>query len=188
MLCETLNVKWSITPKRLKNNLIINYTMSDNEEITKPTKKRAALSDEKRAELAARMRAINDKRIEDAYNKIQAEKKPAPKNSAEVKTPEPEQKDLGKTETPEIPKKEPKKKKVIQIIQVDSDDEDIEIQMPKKKTAKPAPEPIPEPPQKTRKPRQPKERDDEAILKQKQAPPPQPAPIPQPPIVRCKFL
>lgn len=173
--------------------------MSDNEEITKPTKKRAALSDEKRAELAARMRAINDKRIEDAYNKIQAEKAGKPKVSpAPPSIPSTKEgaggnavsPDLGKTETPEIPKKEPKKKKVIQIIQVDSDDEDIEIQMPKKKTAKPAPapEPIPEPPKKTRKPRQPKERDDEAILKQKQAPPSAPAPIPQPPIVRCKFL
>jgi hypothetical protein len=171
--------------------------MSDNEEITKPTKKRAALSDEKRAELAARMRAINDKRIEDAYNKIQAEKAGKPKVSpAPPSIPSTKEgaggnavsPDLGKTETPEIPKKEPKKKKVIQIIQVDSDDEDIEIQMPKKKTAKPAPEPIAEPPKKTRKPRQPKERDDEPILKQKQAPPPQPAPIPQPPIVRCKFL
>jgi len=162
--------------------------MSDTEEITKPTKKRTPLTDEKRAVLAARMRAINDKRIEDSYNKIQQEKKTTPKNSAEVKTPEPV--DLGKTETLEIPKNEPKKKKVIQIIQVDSDDEDIEIQMPKKKTAKPVPEPIPEPPKKTRKPRQPKERDDEPILKQKQAPPPPPAPIPppQPPIVRCKFL
>jgi hypothetical protein len=183
----TLNVKWSITPKRLKNNLIINYTMSDNDEIMKPTKKRAALSDEKRAELAARMRAINDKRIEDAYNKIQAEKKTMPKTSPEVKTPEPV--DLGKTETPEIPKKEPKKKKVIQIIQVESDDEDIEIQMPKKKEgARGNVVPPQEPPKKTRKPRQPKERDDEAILKQKQTPPPAPVLPPQQPIVRCKFL
>jgi hypothetical protein len=164
--------------------------MSDTEEITKPTKKRTPLTDEKRAVLAARMRAINDKRIEDSYNKIQQEKKTTPKNSAEVKTPEPV--DLGKTETLEIPKNEPKKKKVIQIIQVDSDDEDIEIQIPKKKEgARGNVVPPQEPPKKTRKPRQPKERDDEPILKQKQAPPPPPpAPIPppQPPIVRCKFL
>jgi hypothetical protein len=173
--------------------------MSDNEEITKPTKKRAALSDEKRAELAARMRAINDKRIEDAYNKIQSEKAGKPKVSpAPPSIPSTKEgaggnavsPDLGKTETPEIPKKEPKKKKVIQIIQVDSDDEDIEIQMPKKKTAKPVPEPIPEPVKKTRKPRQPKEG---------ATPPPTPqltkegvrgnvVPPPQPPIVRCKFL
>jgi len=164
--------------------------MSDNDEITKPTRKKATLTDEKRAELATRMRAINDKRIEDAYNKIQAEKKTTPKNSTEVK-PAPEPVDLGKTEIPEIPKKtEQKKKKIIQIIQIESDDEDVEIQMPKKKTAKPVPEPIQEPPKKTRKPRQPKEGATPPTTPQltKEGARGNVVPPPQPPIVRCKFL
>lgn len=146
------------------------------EQITK-TRKTRALTDEKRAELAARMRAINDKRILDAAKKIETQAaKPEPKA------------DLSKVETPEIAKTEPKKKRVIQIVQLDSDDESVEIQVPKMKK-EPA-EPKVEPPPKARKPRvsKPKE-DDEPITKPKaKQQTPASAPIPQPPMLRCKFL
>ncbi len=93
----------------------------DKETILKPKKERKQLTDEARAALALRMRAINDKRILDAAEKIKKEKPPIP-----VPVPV------------EVPKSE-KKKRVIKVIELsDSETDDVEEVIAIRKT-KPVP-------------------------------------------------
>jgi len=147
------------------------------------TKKKNTLTDEKRAQIATRMRELNDKRILDAATKIMNTLKPAEPpapviETTPIKSPEPEP---AKPEpTPTLEK--PKKKRIIQIVQLESDDDEdepMELIMPKKGSKAPLKPPPPEP-----EPEKPKP---------KAKPKPKPKPVeppkqPLPPMVRCRFL
>jgi protein TonB len=150
------------------------------------TKKKNALTDEKRAQVATRMRELNDKRILDAATKIMNTLKPAESPAPVIETvalqapvtetPKPEP-------TPTLEK--PKKKRIIQIVQLESDDDEdepMELVMPKSKSKKegvrgnvvPLPEPEPEPKAKPKAKPKPK--------------PVEPPKQPPPTMVRCRFL
>ena len=143
---------------------------------TKTTRKKAILTDEKRAELAVRMREINDKRILESASKIRA-KENSSHSIDVIPITSPEEKPEAKPEAlPIVPER---KKRVIQIVQLESDDEEVvELVLPKPKqkaTNKEVPTPNPK-----AKPK-PKAKPDE--------PPKQQAQVQaQAPMVRCKFL
>jgi hypothetical protein len=98
---------------------------------SKEPKAKKQLTDEARAALAMRMRAINDKRILDAAEKIKKEKPPAPTS---VPVPEPTSVPVPE---PPVAKKE-KKKRVIKVIELsDSETEEDEPQVIAIKKSKP---------------------------------------------------
>lgn len=179
-------------------SLDISYTMEDDGLLKKKTdRKKSTLTDEKRAQIATRMREMNDKRILEAAKKIMNTVKPAEPPAPVIETkpiespeqPKPEQ---PKPEQPTLEK--PKKKRIIQIVQLESDDDEdepVELVMPKPKNSTkkegvrgnvvPPPEPEPEKPKETPKPK-PKQK---PKPKPKTVEPPKPV---LPPPVRCKFL
>jgi len=160
------------------------------------TKKKNTLTDEKRAQVAARMRELNDKRILDAATKIMNTIKPAEPpapviETTPIKAPEVATPPVG--ETVGFPTK-PKKKRIIQIVQLESDDDEdepVELVMPKKGGKTPlkpptqkeavkgnvVPPPEPEPEKPKAKPK--------AKPKPKPVEPPKQPPLPT---VRCRFL
>lgn len=151
---------------------------------SKEPKQRKPLTDEAREALAMRMRAINDKRILDAAEKI---KKSAPLNKPEptpapTSVPVPEPTSVPVPEPP-VAKKE-KKKRVIKVIELsDSETEEDEPQVIAIKKSKPKKAPVKEEPLEEIPVRKPK-----AITKPKT--PKEPAPPAQPvyEIPRGRFL
>jgi len=155
------------------------------------TKRKSTLTDEKRAQVAIRMREMNDKRILDAAQKIMNTLKPAEPPAPVIETtpikapePEPTKPEPAKPEPSTLEK--PKKKRIIQIVQLESDDDEdqpVELIMPnpKKHTKKEVVRGNVVPPLEPEKPK-PKPK---AKPKQKPVEPPKQSP---PPMVRCRFL